>query len=158
MSMRFLRPAPPLFRFPTSHTRPDLQSLCTFTFTHPRYSTTHTHTHDWNRHDDFFSFTRARFVTNEDSELARQRVQFDMNELVRIGPASIGSASKVVNVEKYPDGWYSKAFLMTLEDGHDFVVKVANLHSSRPHCLTASEVASMDFVRTARDPRRGSAG
>lgn len=69
-----------------------------------------------------------------------------MNELARIAARSVSSPA-CANVEKLPEGQYNKAFLMTMEDGVQVIAKVPNLGAGLPHFTTASEVATMDFVR-----------
>lgn len=78
--------------------------------------------------------------------MAQRRVKFNMNELARLSAKAVGSKA-CVNIEKYPDGMFSKAFLMTMEDGMRVVAKVPNPNAGRAHFTTASEVATMDFVR-----------
>lgn len=78
--------------------------------------------------------------------MACRYVKFDMNELVQIAASSIASRSCVA-VRKLPGGQYSKAFLLTMDDGKRVVAKVPNPNAGRAHCTTASEVATMDFVR-----------
>jgi hypothetical protein len=104
---------------------------------------------DWNTHEDFFSYTRGRFVLKEQDELARRYVRFGMKELAKIACESVGSEC-CVSVEKFPDGMYNKAFLFTMQDGKQVVGKVPNPNAGRPHYTTASEVATMDFVRQSR--------
>lgn len=82
---------------------------------------------------------------DEEDNLRKRKVNFDMNELTRVAAKSIG-ASGCVSVEKLLDGMFSKAFLMTMEDGREVVVKVPNPNAGLPHFTTASEVATMDFV------------
>ena len=36
---------------------------------------------DWNAREDFFSFTRGRFVVDEADQMARRHIRFDMNKL-----------------------------------------------------------------------------
>ena len=79
--------------------------------------------------------------------MAQRRVKFNMNELARLSAKAVGSRA-CVNVEKYTDGMFNKAFLMTMEDGMQVVAKVPNPNAGRAHFTTASEVATMDFVRT----------
>jgi hypothetical protein len=102
---------------------------------------------DWNRYDEFFNFTRARFIRDEDRELAQRRVKFNMNELACLSAKAVGS-KECVSIEKYPDGMFSKAFLMTMDDGVQVVGKVPNPNVGLPHYTTASEVATMEFVGT----------
>ena len=44
------------------------------------------------------------------------------------------------------DGLYSKALLLTMDDGVQVIGKVPNPNAGIPHFTTASEVATMDFV------------
>ena len=102
--------------------------------------------HDWNKDQDFFRYTGGRFLFDEIKQLACRYVQFDMNELVHIAASSIASRSCMA-VHKLPEGQYNKAFLLTMDDGKRVVAKVPNPNAGRPHYTTASEVATMDFVR-----------
>ncbi|TVY34687.1 Altered inheritance of mitochondria protein, mitochondrial [Lachnellula occidentalis] len=107
----------------------------------------HNPTTDWNKNEEFFNFTRGRYVCNETVEVALRQVRFDMNELARIAARAIGS-QRCVTVEKYPDGTFNKAFLMTMEDGKEVVAKVPTRNAGQAHFTTASEVATMEFTRT----------
>ena len=68
-----------------------------------------------------------------------------MNELARAAAESI-AAVRCVSIKKFIDGMYNKAFLMTMDDGREVVAKVPNPNAGFPHLITASEVATMDFV------------
>jgi hypothetical protein len=100
---------------------------------------------DWNQNDEFFRFTRARFVSDEESEMQQRHVRFNMNELARV--AARAAVSKAcVNIEKYLDGMYNKVFQMTMEDGTQVVAKIPNPNAGPAHLTIASEVATMDFA------------
>ncbi len=101
--------------------------------------------HDWNENQDFFRYTAGRFLFDEIKQMACRRVQFDMNELVHIAASSTASRSCVA-IRKLPEGQYSKAFLLIMDDGKRVIAKVPNPNAGRPHYTTASEVATMDFV------------
>jgi len=73
--------------------------------------------------NDLFNFTRGRFVPNEQYELSQRHVHFAVDELARIAAESVGAKS-CVNIEKYPDGMYNRAMLLTMNDGNQVVVKV----------------------------------
>jgi hypothetical protein len=79
--------------------------------------------------------------------MAKRKVQFDMNALAQIAATSIG-AKRCISVKKCPDGQYNKVFLMMTDDGREVIAKVPNPNAGIPHLTTASEVATMDFVRT----------
>ena len=100
---------------------------------------------DWNSNDEFFKFTRSRFLVDESENLKKREIQFSMNELAKVAADKIG-ASKCVSIRKYPDGMYNKAYLLSMEDGQEVVAKVPNPNAGIPHFTTASEVATMDFV------------
>lgn len=85
-------------------------------------------------------------MRNEEYEMGMRHVPFDMNELAKLAAQSVG-AVKCVHVEKLGEGLYNKPFLFTMEDGSQVVGKVPNLSAGLPHFTTASEVATMDFVR-----------
>ncbi|KAI2964610.1 hypothetical protein CBS147323_6309 [Aspergillus niger] len=71
-----------------------------------------------------------------------------MNELAKCAAEAVGfTFSDCVRIEKFSDGMFNKAFLFTMQDGTQVVGKVPNPNAGRPHYTTASEVATMDFVR-----------
>lgn len=72
-----------------------------------------------------------------------------MNRLARVAADSVG-ADQCISIEKYPDGMHNKVFLMTMDNGREVVAKVPNPNAGLPHFTTASEVATMDFVRLSR--------
>jgi hypothetical protein len=45
------------------------------------------------------------------------------------------------------EGNFNKSFLVTMTDGREVVAKIPNPNAGRPHFNTASEVATMDYVR-----------
>jgi hypothetical protein len=69
-----------------------------------------------------------------------------VNELARLAASSVG-ARACVNVEKCADGTYNKTFVLTMDDGQRVIGKVPNPNAGISHLTTASEVATMDFVR-----------
>ncbi|OJI83858.1 hypothetical protein ASPTUDRAFT_190294 [Aspergillus tubingensis CBS 134.48] len=101
---------------------------------------------DWNNHDEFFKFTRGRFLVDEAKNLRMREIQFDMNSLARIAAESVG-ATHCISIQKYPDGMFNKAFLMSMDNGREVVAKVPNPNAGIPHLTTSSEVATMDFAR-----------
>ncbi|KAJ6189838.1 phosphotransferase enzyme family protein [Penicillium mononematosum] len=104
-----------------------------------RDSTYHSFRSDWNSNDEFFKFTRGRFVVEEAENL-------DLNKLAQVTADSVGAA-QCISIKKYPDGMFNKSFPMTIEDGQEVVAKVPNPNAGIPHFTTASEVATMDFAR-----------
>ncbi|KAF2275182.1 uncharacterized protein EI97DRAFT_420759 [Westerdykella ornata] len=101
---------------------------------------------DLKYNDDLFNYTRGRFISDEEFELSQRHIRFNVNELAKCAAEAVGAKS-CVDVEKYPDGMYNKAMLLTMDDGTQVVAKVPNPNAGLPHFTTASEVATMDFVR-----------
>ena len=95
--------------------------------------------------ENYFTYTRGRFVSGEQHEMSQRYVRFDVHELARLAAEAVGSKS-CVGIEKYPDGMYNKALLLTMDDGTQAVAKVPNPNAGQPHFTTASEVATMEFV------------
>ncbi len=77
--------------------------------------------------------------------MAQRYVRYDIYELARLAAKAIG-ANSCVNIEKYPEGMYNKALLLTMDNGAQTVAKISCPNAGRPHFTTASEVATMDFV------------
>jgi hypothetical protein len=100
-----------------------------------------------NANEEWFRYTRGRFLSNETHEMAIRYVEFNMDELVKRAAESIGfTSAQCVRIEKFPDGMFNKTFLFTMQDGTQVVGKVPNPNAGRAHYTTASEVATMDFV------------
>jgi len=70
-----------------------------------------------------------------------------MSKLYRLAASAIGSDS-CVKVVKISEGQYNKVFLLTMNDGREVIAKLPNPNAGLPHFITASEVATMNFVRS----------
>ncbi|KAK4169823.1 hypothetical protein QBC43DRAFT_295554 [Cladorrhinum sp. PSN259] len=101
---------------------------------------------DWNNDTALFAFTHGRFVFNEARQMQQRTVRFDINRLAEIAAASIG-AKNCITVTKYSDGIYIKAYILRMNDGRELIAKVPNLNAGVPYYTTASEVATIEFIR-----------
>lgn len=81
--------------------------------------------------------------------MEQRSVRFDMNQLAQIAAASVG-LSACLKIEKLPEGNFNKTYVMTMEGGAQVVAKVPNPNAGYPHLTTASEVATMRYVRRSR--------
>ncbi|KZF23958.1 hypothetical protein L228DRAFT_208790 [Xylona heveae TC161] len=80
--------------------------------------------------------------------MAMRHTRFNMNELAKRAAEAAGDAhTQCVQVEKFSDGMFNKSFLFTMQDGTQVVGKAPNPNAGLAHYTTASEVATMDFVR-----------
>ena len=96
--------------------------------------------------ESFYRYTSGRWLWDEPAQLSHRYVQFNVAKLAQIAARSIG-ASSCVEIKKVPEGNFNKTFLLTMNDGNEVIAKVPNPNAGRPHFTTASEVATMDFVR-----------
>ncbi|KAL2061554.1 hypothetical protein VTL71DRAFT_6931 [Oculimacula yallundae] len=90
--------------------------------------------------------TSGRWLWGERAQLADRYVKFDMPKLCRLAASAIGSAS-CVEVVKISEGQFNKVFLLTMDDRREAIAKLPNPNAGRPHFTTASEVATMNFLR-----------
>ncbi|KAF2757486.1 hypothetical protein EJ05DRAFT_465617 [Pseudovirgaria hyperparasitica] len=95
---------------------------------------------------DLFNYTRGRFITDEQFELSQRCVDFNVDALARCAAETVGAES-CISIEKYPDGMYNKSMLLTMDNGSQVVAKIPNPNAGIPHLTTASEVATMEFIR-----------
>ncbi|PVI05380.1 hypothetical protein DM02DRAFT_554611 [Periconia macrospinosa] len=78
--------------------------------------------------------------------MARRHVRFNVHELAACAAKAVGARS-CISIEKYPEGLYNKSMLLTMDEGSQVVARVPNPNAGIPHFTTASEVATMDFVK-----------
>ena len=79
--------------------------------------------------------------------MAERYVRFNVPELMRIAAISVGR-DKCVEMVKVAEGGFNKIFLLTMDDGYEVIARIPTPIAGPPHYMTASEVATMDFVRT----------
>ncbi|KAF1967046.1 hypothetical protein BU23DRAFT_592829 [Bimuria novae-zelandiae CBS 107.79] len=94
----------------------------------------------------FYKYTSGRWLWNEEYQLARRYVEFDLPGLLQVSAQAI-EARSCVKFEKLPEGNFSKVFLIAMDDGRELIAKLPNPNAGRPHFTTASEAATMDYVR-----------
>ncbi|OJJ51377.1 hypothetical protein ASPZODRAFT_127446 [Penicilliopsis zonata CBS 506.65] len=98
--------------------------------------------------EDLFRYTNGRFLTEEGAQFSKRYVRFNVDQLCDVVASVSGSKrSPVSKIEKL-EGGFSKALLMTTEDGSEYIVKIPCPNAGRPMYCTASEVAVLDFIRT----------
>jgi hypothetical protein len=96
--------------------------------------------------DALFQYTSGRWLWDETAQFSHRYIKFNVKALTDIAARSIGSLA-CVEIRKLPEGNFNKVFLLTMNDGKNVIAKIPNPNAGRPHFTTASEVATMDFVR-----------
>ena len=96
--------------------------------------------------ESFYRYTSGRWLWKEKEQLSRRYVKFDVGELTRIAKQVTGSKS-CIQVQKLPEGNFNKVFLIEMSNGKEVIAKLPNPNAGRAYFTTASEVATMDYVR-----------
>ena len=82
--------------------------------------------------------------------MAERYVRFNVPELMRTAAKAVGRA-RCVDMVKLTEGGFNKIFLLTMDDGYQVIARIPTPIAGPPHYMTASEVATMDFLRTQLD-------
>lgn len=97
--------------------------------------------------DYLFSYKAQRWLWNESDQLQRRYRKFDLKALIRVTENAVGNDASCLEVTKLPRGNFNKTFLLTMHDGRQLIARLPNPNAGRRHYTTASEVATMDYVR-----------
>jgi len=97
-------------------------------------------------YEHFFRYTSGRWLWDEDSQLRERFVVFNVQELQRVAAESVGAQS-CVSITKLAEGGYNKVFRLVMDNGSVAIARIPNPHAGPAYRTTASEVATMDFVR-----------
>lgn len=95
----------------------------------------------------FFRYTGGRWLWDEDNRLRERFVVFNVHELHRIAAESVGAKS-CISMAKLPEGGYNKVFRLVMENGSVAIARIPNPNAGPACKTTASEVATMEFVRS----------
>ncbi|KAJ5551192.1 Mitochondria protein Fmp29 [Penicillium sp. DV-2018c] len=97
-------------------------------------------------HEEFFRNTSRRWIFNETDRLNERYVKFRPTELQRIAGESI-QQDYCPDIIKFAEGGFNKVFLLRAKNGHEVIARIPTPIAGPPHYTTASEVATMDFLR-----------
>lgn len=76
-----------------------------------------------------------------------RRLSFNVGALKQVAASACGAQS-VLSMKKLGEGCFNKAFLLLLDNGAEVSARIPTPNASPVDPITASEVATMDFVRT----------
>jgi hypothetical protein len=86
----------------------------------------------------------ARF--NETDRLNKRYVKFRPTELQRIAGEAV-QQEYCPDIAKLAEGGFNKVFLLRAKNGREVIARIPTPIAGPPHYTTASEVATMDFLR-----------
>ena len=95
---------------------------------------------------DPFNYTSGRWIYDEDKRLAERRVVFSIPELKKAA-ASATHAKECLKVIKLPEGLFNRVFLLVMDNGSEAIARIPTPAAGPAHLVTASEVATMEFMR-----------
>ncbi|RHZ47802.1 uncharacterized protein CDV56_104518 [Aspergillus thermomutatus] len=96
--------------------------------------------------EDLFAYTNGHFLIDEEHQLSRRYVRFDLDALCGTAAMAGGDSSRVAAIDKM-EGRFSKAFLMKRTDGTDVIAKIPCRIAGPPSLTTAGEVGVLEYVR-----------
>lgn len=98
------------------------------------------------QYQDFFRYTSGRWVWDEEQQLLDRYIRFNVPELQRVAATSVG-AKECVSMTKLAEGSFNKVFRLIMDNGSVVIARIPNPNAGPSYYTTASEVATMDFVR-----------
>lgn len=78
--------------------------------------------------------------------MAERRVTFSIPELKKAAASATG-ATECVQIIKLPEGLFNRAFLLVMDNGSEVIARIPTPVAGPAHYVTASEVATMEFMR-----------
>jgi len=94
--------------------------------------------------ESLFRYTSGRWLFNEEDQLRRRYLTFNVDGLKQI--AECTQNSRCVDVLKLQEGFNNKVYSMRFESGSEVIARLPTPIAGHPHWVVASEVATLDFV------------
>jgi hypothetical protein len=96
---------------------------------------------DLTAQDPLFRYTSGRWLYNEELQLKRRYVKFNVAALRDIAGHALGVPFS--RVTKLPEGLYNKVFLLGSDTGEGVLARIPNPNAGSSRCVVASEVATL---------------
>lgn len=105
-------------------------------------------------YEHFFRYTSESWLWDEENQLRERFRVFNVKELQRVAAESVG-AQFCTFMTKLAEGGYNKVFKLVMDNGSVAIARIPNPNAGPAYKTTASEVATMEFVRTSycKDPK-----
>lgn len=103
--------------------------------------------------EHLFSYTSGRFLYNKNLRRQERYIRFNVEAFKELAAQGIGTEhGKVTKMEKYAEGGFNRVFLLTMEDSFQAIAKIPYKIALPRHHATASEAATLDFLRSKGVP------
>ncbi|QQK42180.1 kinase-like protein [Penicillium digitatum] len=100
-----------------------------------------------------FEYTSGRWIYNDHLRQSERRQAFNVPELKRLAAVSVHRKEEDVSTfEKLAEGGFNRSFLVTMKDGFQLVARIPYPVTEPKFFVIASEVATMDFLRSQGIP------
>ncbi|KAH7082398.1 kinase-like domain-containing protein [Paraphoma chrysanthemicola] len=98
---------------------------------------------------ELFNYTSGRWIWNDASKHLERRRFFNVSELKHLAASAVNqNVEDVARFEKLGEGGFNRTFLVTMHDGFQLVVRIPYSTTEPKRLVIASEVATMDFLRS----------
>ncbi|OQE40809.1 hypothetical protein PENCOP_c005G08983 [Penicillium coprophilum] len=97
--------------------------------------------------EEFVRNTSRRWIFNETDRLNERYVKFQPTELQKIAGKAV-QQDYCPDIMKLAEGGFNKVFLLRAKNGREVIARIPPPIAGPPHYTTASEVGTMDFLRT----------
>ncbi|PYH31972.1 uncharacterized protein BO87DRAFT_408569 [Aspergillus neoniger CBS 115656] len=94
--------------------------------------------------EDFFRYTSGRWLVDEKYQLEQRYVRFNIDNLCSQAASLFSFETRCMRIAKM-EGNFSKAFLLTMDDGNEVIAKIPCLNAGPPVLTTECEVATLKF-------------
>ncbi|KAF8995944.1 protein kinase subdomain-containing protein PKL CAK Fmp29 [Cyathus striatus] len=104
-------------------------------------------------HNELFEYTSGRWIFNEALRLEERKHVFNVDGLRRLAAESVNrSPDDIVDLKKLAEYGSNRTFLITMRDGFKMVARVPYPVTVPKYFTVASEVATMDLLRSSGLP------
>ncbi|KAH8434269.1 aminoglycoside phosphotransferase family protein [Aspergillus melleus] len=97
--------------------------------------------------DELYRYSRHRWLLNEQNELSKRYVRFNLQRLIEVALNVCDGARNCTRVLKCLEGLRNKAFILTMDNGAEVFAKIPNPKAGPSRFTTASEVATHELLR-----------
>ncbi len=97
-------------------------------------------------YEDFYRFTGGRWLWAEEERLRERYKEFNVPGLQRLAAQAVGAHS-CKSIMKLAEGGFNKIFRLCMDNGSIVIAGIPNPNAGPVYEVTASEVATMEFVR-----------
>ncbi|KAJ5511951.1 Aminoglycoside phosphotransferase [Penicillium expansum] len=91
-------------------------------------------------------YTRHRWLFNEEKELSKRYVEFDLQQLLQVAVSVCEGAQFCTRITKCAEGLHNKAFILTMDNGCEVLAKLPNPNAGPARFTVASEIATRKLL------------